>query len=71
MFSDESLRMCLGGLVEPTDTENEGHSAARPLAMVYAPKQCWQSLYDNEVGHERGTIFKELDFPFLGGDAYD
>lgn len=44
---------------------------ARPLAMVYSPVQEWRDLYDNEEGHDRGTIFKELDFPFLGGVPRD
>ncbi len=37
-----------------------------PLAMVYSPVQEWKSLYDNEMGLSRGTIFKELDLPFRG-----
>lgn len=44
---------------------------ARPLAMVYSPEQEWRDLYESEMGHERGTIFKELDFPFFGGEARD
>ena len=35
-----------------------------PLAMVYSPHQEWENLYEPEVGHSRGTIFKCLDFPF-------
>ena len=37
-----------------------------PLAMVYSPVQEWKSLYDNELGLSRGTIFKELELPFHG-----
>ena len=44
---------------------------ARPLAMVYSPEQEWRDLYESEMGHERGTIFKELEFPFFGGEAHD
>ena len=43
-----------------------------PLAMVYSPIQEWRELYDCEMGFSRGTIFKELDLPFLatwGDDA--
>ena len=39
-----------------------------PLASVYAPLQAWQELYDAETGLSRGTIFKELDLPFVCGD---
>ena len=34
-----------------------------PLAMVYAPLQVWRGLYDPMTGHDRGTIFRELDKP--------
>ncbi len=38
-----------------------------PLAMVYAPMQEWRSLYDLDTALSRGTLFAELDLPFLGG----
>ena len=37
-----------------------------PLAMVYAPTQTFDSLYDCDQWLEKGTIFKALDFPFKG-----
>lgn len=40
-----------------------------PLAMAYVPFQRWQMLYDESVGLERGTIFKQLDKPFIGEEA--
>lgn len=40
------------------------------LAMAYVPYQTWQKLYDEPLGFERGTIFKELDLPFLGKEAF-
>ena len=39
------------------------------LAMAYVPMQRWQNLYDTDLAMERGTIFAELDKPFLGKDA--
>ena len=39
-----------------------------PLASMFAPLQVWRNLYDTETGFSRGTIFKELDLPFLGGE---
>ncbi len=39
-----------------------------PLASVYAPLQEWRNIYDTELGFSRGTIFKELDLPFLCGE---
>ena len=37
-----------------------------PLAMVYSPLQAWQSLYDPANALQHGTLFCELDKPFLG-----
>jgi len=42
--------------------------AAYPtLAMVYVPIQQFRELYDEAVGLDRGTLFRELDKPFGGG----
>ena len=38
-----------------------------PLASVYAPLQTWRNLYDEETAWSRGTLFAELDMPFLCG----
>jgi len=38
-----------------------------PLAMAYVPMQKWKNVYNNDVALKRGTIFPELDLPFLGG----
>ena len=40
-----------------------------PLAMAYIPMQKWRDLYDPEMAFDRGTVFQELDKPFLGGEA--
>ena len=40
-----------------------------PLAMVYSPFQEWESTYDAMLALERGTIFPELDKPFLMGSV--
>lgn len=37
------------------------------LAMAYVPYQPFNNLYDNDAGFDRGTIFKALDLPFMGG----
>ena len=37
-----------------------------PLAMVYSPMQKWRNIYDGETALVRGTIFEELDLPFVG-----
>ncbi len=40
-----------------------------PIGMCYVPMQQWGELYSAEVGLSRGTIFPELDKPFIGEEA--
>ena len=40
-------------------------------AMAYVPMQKWGHIYEAEMGMERGTLFPELDLPFLGGTCND
>lgn len=40
--------------------------ADMPIGMAYVPWQKWQDIYDPGKGLESGTIFRELDKPFLG-----
>ena len=39
------------------------------LAMAYVPTQQWKDLYDTSLGLQRGTIFSQLDKPFIGEEA--
>ena len=39
-----------------------------PLASVYSPIQHWRNLYEPEEALSKGTLFKELDLPFVCGD---
>lgn len=41
----------------------------RPLAMAYVEWQKWQKVYPAEVGFSRGTLFEELDLPFIGEEV--
>lgn len=36
------------------------------VGMAYVPWQRWQQPYDYEKGLETGTIFPDLNLPFLG-----
>ncbi len=74
MYSDEQLIMQLAGV--PVAPRREEMPAAKtwgltgyPLASVYAPLQEWREVYDEEKGLARGTLFAELDKPFLGKGA--
>lgn len=37
-----------------------------PVAMAYVPWQRWHTVYELEKGLSIGTIFPELNRPFLG-----
>lgn len=38
-----------------------------PVGMGYVPWQQWQQTYPIERGFRRGTIFPDLDLPFVMG----
>ena len=46
--------------------DNNHHMHHMPLAMAYVPMQKWRNIYEADVGLDRGTMFCELDLPFLG-----
>lgn len=48
---------------QPPECEPQQRMA---LAMAYVPWQRWQQPYDYEKGLMVGTIFPDLDLPFLG-----
>lgn len=55
---------------DQSPTENIGVNyglTGFPLASVYAPLQIFTDIYDCETGLTRGTIFSELDLPFVCG----
>lgn len=45
--------------------------AHTPLAMAYVPFQQWGEVYPEDEALKRGTLFPELDFPFMKGDSCD
>lgn len=80
-ISDEMLRRMLGGIpAEPERKapESTAYPAAPhtgrptwglegyPPASVYAPLQEFRSLYDEDTALQKGTMFAELFFPFMG-----
>ena len=52
----------MGGCEIHSEWGLDGH----PLASVYAPLQHFRNLYDRDTALSRGTIFTELDLPFMG-----
>lgn len=37
------------------------------LAMSYVPNQPFEHLNDEHTAFSKGTLFKALEFPFIGG----
>lgn len=42
-----------------------------PLAMVYSPLQKFDNLFDIDTALNKGTLFCELDLPFMGESVYN
>ena len=61
-----SLFDCRGNELPPE--EGVGLSGY-PLAMVYAAEQIFRNINDPVTGLAHGTIFAELDLPFLASDG--
>ena len=50
-------------------TCKNGYVPAAPvLAMVQAPVQPWETLYDPEKALREGTVFPSLDQPFYAAE---
>lgn len=52
--------------VEQCHTHKDDVLFGLPLAIGYVPWQIWQDIYEPEKALDRGTIFQQLDKPFLG-----
>ena len=62
-MNDDFIAIQLHGGIEKLDAKCID---SLPIAMCYVPIQNWRDLYSADVGLDRGTIFSELDKPFLG-----
>ena len=54
---------------ELPDSEPSMFPARISLAMSYVPNQPFENLYDEATALCKGTLYKALDFPFVGGKA--
>lgn len=52
----------------PTPTCSMGKDVwcDKSLAMAYVPWQTWRDIYEADKGFHCGTIFEELNMPFVG-----
>jgi hypothetical protein len=47
--------------------ENNGAGHGLPLAIATVPMQKWRMTYAPEKALKAGTMFAELNLPFVGG----
>lgn len=55
----------------PCDPRHTWGLRDHPLGMVYAPMQEFRHLYDRDTALRQGTLFRELDLPFMGESVAD
>lgn len=57
----------------PTNNSNkyDGNTSAfpakTPIGMAYVPFQQWEDVYEIDEAFPNGTLFPELNFPFMRG----
>lgn len=61
-------------MMNQIDNDNQGKEcgidcARVSLAMAFVPYQEFKDLYEPDFALERGTLFAELDKPFIGEEA--
>lgn len=66
--NSNTMNNVLGAYTDGGCTENPTPFPKNtPVAMAYVPFQQIGQIYNPESGLDRGTIFPDLDLPFLGG----
>lgn len=59
------LRHCTDGQSHPAP-HKETAKEPMVLGMAYVRNQEWEDLYEPEVALKNGTIFRQLNYPFMG-----
>jgi hypothetical protein len=67
-FIDKNLDEMSRKMETMDDTMGETDQK-RALAMAYVPWQRWGNTYEPSVALKRGTLYPDLDFPFIGEEA--
>jgi hypothetical protein len=47
--------------------DTDGRNRFEVIGICYVPIQKWGQIYDEDTAYSVGTIFPELNKPFLGG----
>ena len=71
MYNDPAVLNALRGIERAETVRSSIEMPILPdpmvLAMSYVPMQIYKDMYSIDEGFQRGTVFPELDKPFLGG----
>lgn len=51
----------------PMESDRSAFPAQTPLAMAYVPVQKLSAVYESDVAFQTGTLFPDLDKPWLVG----
>ncbi len=72
--SNSRIGSCSRDNTQRSDGCNKGRQTwglvDHPLAMVYSPLQGFDKLFNMETALNKGTMFEELDLPFMGESVY-
>jgi len=47
--------------------DNTDNNRFEVIGICYVPIQQWEQIYDEDTAFAAGTLFPELNLPFLGG----
>jgi len=66
--SPETFRRPIRPPQNSNNNSNNGNLPQNaPLAMAYVPFQEWSDVYSDDEAFPIGTLFPDLDFPFMRG----
>ena len=72
-FSDTGIFGALNGFARKKEQNTNGQGnftrfpEETPVAMAYVPFQFFENEYETAVAFKKGTLFPELDKPFMPG----
>lgn len=68
-MADCRCRRCMPQQSCMPPQKREGFPDHFPVGMTYVPWQTWNQIYDFDKALQQGTLFPELDKPFIGRRA--
>ena len=63
--------LVLAQMQQPDTAFRPVRECKNPLTMVFINVQPFGRVYDTEEAFENGTLFPDLNKPFMGGEKYE